>query len=121
MILLARIRTRAAGLKEAEMWREIHYGREGGDPRIVKCSCGGRVSDRPASERGYEGGGCSHIIVLYSGEGVTKDEREAVGEKRYSGTAGLLVADPPWLVQLTALGKKMFEWRWAKGILERSS
>lgn len=114
MILVARIRTQAAGLKEAEMWREIHYGREGNDPRVVKCSCGGRVSDRPASERGYEGGGCTHIITLYTGEHVVTDVRS--GRWRNSP-----IVDPPWLVRLTAPGKKMFEWRWAKGILERSS
>lgn len=105
-VLLARIRVRAAQLKQNEMWKTLTYGPK----RIVRCSCGGGVIDIPQTGD-YDGGGCSHIIAFYAGA-VTEDKRSAVESSDRPG---------PWLVQLGKMGRELFEWRWAVKKLASSS
>lgn len=113
-VLLARIRVRAAQLKQNEMWKTLTYGPK----RIVRCSCGGGVIDIPQTGE-YDGEGCSHIIAFYAGA-VTEDKREAslVGPWL---AADHVAGQGPWLVQLSKTGRELFEWRWAVKKLASSS
>lgn len=110
-VLLARIRIRAAQLKNNEMWHSISYSPK----RVVRCSCGGGVEDIPQTGE-YDGGGCSHIVAFYAGD-VTEDRRVAADTPASGAKARMFPLGErpaqPWLVQLTAVGRDLFEWRWA--------
>lgn len=83
-----------------------------GPRRYVRCSCGGGVEDRPHTGQ-YVGGGCTHIVALYTGH-VTEDKRErdqAIPPFDMDGTK--------FFTRFTQLGKQMFYPRYTVRILSQ--